>query len=195
MNAHRKVVVLPVLLPSGHLPPGRHPATLPEIDQHFVAAFPRSSTRTEIWEGFLSYLTTWDAAEQGAGAEILRGVWIGGSFTSDTLNPSDIDVSPIYDKAALDALSGKMGSGRVKELITHRARVVNAYKVEPFALPWLSIASTLLPDRLPPAQRDALAARGGLDAWWGRTRPSGPRAAPLAPSTLADRGYLEVILR
>lgn len=187
--------MLPSLLPSGHLPPGRHPATLPEIHSHFVTAFPLSSTRPDIWDGFLGYLTTWDDAESHAGAEVLRGVWIGGSFTSATLDPSDIDVSPIYEKDTLLALSGKPGSGRMKELIAHRARIVKTYKVEPFAVPWLPIASTLLPDRLPPAERDALAVRGGLDSWWGRTRPPGPRVAPVPPTSLADRGYLEVILR
>jgi len=187
--------MLPSLLSSGHLPPGRHPATLPEIQHQFVDAFPLSSTRAEIWEGFLSYLVTWDEAEQLAGAEILRGVWIGGSFASDAVDPSDIDVSPIYDKSRLLSLSGKPGSGRIKELFAHRARIALAYKVEPFAMPWLPIASTLFPDRLALGERDALAARGGLDSWWGRARPAGPRVAPVPPTTLADRGYLEVILK
>jgi hypothetical protein len=187
--------LLPPLSASGHLPPGRHPASLAELHEHFVEALPASTTRPAIWEGFLGYLTAWDEAEQHAGAEVLRGVWIAGSFASSTLDPSDIDVSPIYDRDALVSLSGKPGSGRIKELFTHRARVVSTYKVEPFAVPWLPIPSTLLPDRLTPGERDVLSVRGGLDTWWGRVRPPGPRVAPVPPTTLADRGYVEVILR
>ena len=135
---------------------------------------------------------------RGRAARWCRGAswrWIAGSFASSTLDPSDIDVSPIYDRDALVGLSGKPGSGRIKELFTHRARVVSTYKVEPFAVPWLPIPSTLLPDRLTPAERDVLSVRGGLDTWWGRVRPPGPRVAPVPPTTLADRGYVEVILR
>lgn len=185
----------PSLLSSGHLPPGRHPATLPEVQAQFVDAFASSATRAGIWRGFLDYLENWAAAENVAGVDVLHGVWIAGSFTTDTINPSDIDVSPIYDKGALLALNGKPGSGLIKRLFEHRDRVVATYKVEPFAVPWHPIASTLLPERLQPHERDALAVRGGLDSWWGRTRPPGPRVAPLPPTTLADRGYLEVILR
>lgn len=154
-----------------------------------------STSRPAIWEGFLSYLAAWDDAEELAETEILRGLWIGGSFTTSYLEPSDIDVSPIYDKDALVALSGKPGSGKIKALIAHRESIVATYNVEPFAIPWLPIASTLLPDRLPLAERDALAVRGGLDSWWGRMRPPGERVAPIPPTTLADRGYLEVIVR
>ncbi|WP_434738105.1 DUF6932 family protein [Microbacterium wangruii] len=187
--------MLPSLLDTGHLPPGRHPATLSDVHEQFVDAFPESTTRPGIWDGFLDYLTSWDEAESFAGVEVLRGVWVAGSFISSTIDPSDIDVSPIYDRRVLLQLSGKPGSGRFKELLSHRDRIVSTYKVEPFPVPWLALPSTLLPARLSPADRDTLAVRGGLDTWWGRVRPPGPRVAPVAPTTLADRGYLEVILR
>lgn len=188
--------MIPELLPSGHLPPGRHPATLPEIEERFVTAtdFAASRTRAEIWEGFLSYMTAWDEAEQALGTPVLRAIWLAGSFISSKLDPSDIDVSPIYDKHVMDAHAGRPGIGGVKRLFEQRTRVVDEFKVEPFALPWLSIASTLLPERLPSAERDALTVRGGVDSWWGRMRPPGERVAPVPPTTLADRGFLEVLL-
>ncbi|WP_251440150.1 hypothetical protein [Microbacterium sp. USTB-Y] len=187
--------MLPRLTKTGHLPPGRHPATLPAIHEQFVEAFPTSTTRAEIWDGFIEYLRSWDEAEQSAGVEVLRGIWIAGGFTTDAEDPSDIDVSPIYDKGMLDGLNGKPGSGRLKRLFSHRESIARDYRVEPFALPWAPIASTLFATNLPPAERDMLAVRGGLDSWWGRTRPPGERVAPQPPTTLAERGYLEVILR
>lgn len=186
---------IPDLGPDGLLPVGRHAASLPEIHTHFVLPFTGSRTRSEVWEGFLDYLSSWDEAEHAIGVEVLRGVWIGGSFTSAVVNPSDIDVSPIYEQTAMSDLTGTPGIGDLKRLFAHRERVRDSYKVEPFPVPWLPIASTLYPKRLTPAERDTLAVRGGVDAWWGRARPSGPRTAPVPPTTLADRGYLEVILR
>lgn len=188
--------MIPELLPNGHLPPGRHPATLSEVEERFVtgADFSDSPTRPEIWEGFLSYMAAWDTAEQTLGSPVLRAIWLAGSFISSKPDPSDIDVSPIYDKRVLDEHAGQPGIGGVKRLFEQRTRVVSEFKVEPFALPWLSIASTLLPERLPPAERDALSVRGGVDSWWGRARPPGARVAPVPPTTLADRGFLEVLL-
>lgn len=165
------------------------------MHEHFVEAFPRSSTRGAIWDGFIKYLKHWDEAEQSAGVEVLRGIWIAGGFTTDAEDPTDIDVSPIYDKTTLDGLSGKPGSGRFKRLFSHRERIARDYKVEPFAIPWAPIASTLFPASLSPAEQEILAVRGGLDTWWGRVRPLGERQPPIPPTTLADRGYLEVILR
>ncbi|MBT2516294.1 hypothetical protein J7E29_02500 [Streptomyces sp. ISL-90] len=188
--------MIPALLPNGHLPPGRHPASLQEIEDRFVSdeGFSSSASRSEIWEGFLSYLSAWDAAERALGATVLRAIWLAGSFISSKHDPSDIDVSPIYDKTVLAAHSGRPGVGGVKRLFEQRSRVVDEFRVEPFALPWLSIASTLLPAQLPAAERDALSVRGGVDSWWGRTRPAGARVAPVPPTTLADRGFLEVLL-
>ncbi|WP_396652334.1 DUF6932 family protein [Microbacterium caowuchunii] len=191
----RGAVLIPALTASGHLPPGRHPAALDDVRMKFVDAFPGSTTRSRIWNGFLRYLRAWDDAEHTAGVEVLHGVWIAGSFTTSISDPSDIDVSPIYDKPALLKLQGRPGSGKFRALIEHRARIVDEYMVEPFAVPWVPVESTLLPDRLPPLARDALATRGGLDSWWGRVRPPGAKTAPTLQTRIADRGYLEVVLR
>jgi hypothetical protein len=189
--------LIPALSATGHLPPGRHPATIEEIHDRFVghSDFSSSTSRAAIFDGFASYLLAWDHAGRTLSATLLRGMWVAGSFVSAELDPSDIDVSPLYDEAALRASAGMPGIGQAKRLFEHRKRVVQEFRVEPFAVPWHAIPSTLLPERLEPAMRDALAVRGGVDSWWGRVRPHGDRdQAPVAPTALADRGFLEVFL-
>lgn len=189
--------MIPALSTAGHLPPGRHPATIEEIYDRFVghSDFRGSATRAAIFDGFASYLLAWDDAGRTLSATLLRGLWVAGSFVSAELEPSDIDVSPLYDDDALKASAGVPGIEKAKRLFQHRTRVVSEFRVEPFAVPWHSIPSTLFPEKLEPALRDALAVRGGVDSWWGRVRPDGDRdQAPLAPTTLADRGFLEVFL-
>jgi hypothetical protein len=188
--------LIPALGLNGYLAAGRHPASLPEVEADFVngARFANSVTRRELWEKFLSYLQAWQLAEEDLGAEVLLGVWLAGSFVSDTLDPSDIDVSPIYDDLVLTGAAGQTGVGAVKRLFKHRSAVVRDFSVEPFAVPWRPIPSTLFPETLGSAEQSVLSVRGGVDSWWGRVRPVGARVAPLAPTTLADRGYLEVML-
>lgn len=187
--------MIPRFLPNGHLPPGRHPAEIEEIYDRFVAHvdFRRSTSRPQVWVGFLDYLETWRQAQDALGIEVLRGLWIAGSFISAELEPLDIDVSPHYDELLLRGASGRPGVGNLKKLFSQRASVAAAFKVEPFEVPWRAIPSTLFPARLDDSERDLLAIRGGVDSWWGRVRPPGPRSAPLAPTSLADRGYLEVM--
>jgi hypothetical protein len=187
---------VPSLASNGFLSPGRHPTSLGEVEATFVnaAMFGASSTRRDVWDGFLDYLAAWQAAEEAVDAVVLRAIWLGGSFISAEMHPADLDVSPIYDAAVLESLTGKAGVGDLKRLFGHRERMVLTHKVEPFALPWRPIASTLFPERLSGEERDILSQRGGLDSWWGRTRPPGPRRMPELPADVAERGYLEVIL-
>jgi hypothetical protein len=186
-------------LEDGHLPPGRYLAALEDVEARFVSHgdFAGSATRAEVWDGFGAYCLEWLKAEEHFGVTLLHALWIGGSFTSGKLDPSDIDVTPHYDHVAVTDLAGQAGAGQVKRLFGHRTAIRERYKVEPFAVPWRRISSTLTPERLDDAfERDALLLRGGLDAWWGRTRPDGwiDDGPPTPPHRYADRGYLEVIL-
>ncbi|WP_437770636.1 DUF6932 family protein [Arthrobacter sp. KNU40] len=179
---------------TGHLPPGRYRTTLGHIRHRFVdhSQFSGSTTRPEIWDGFLSYLTAWDETSAPFGQPILHTLWVAGSFISDELNPGDIDVSPVYDEGRVSDLASTQGIGKVKALVGHRKKLVEKYKVEPFPIPWRSLETTLLPTTLLDHEQDYLAKRGGLDDWWQRVRPAGPRAASLAPDVSSARGYLEV---
>ena len=181
---------------TGHLLPGRYLASIEEVEARFVVHrdFASSASRGAIWQGFERYLAVWIALERDFGVQLLRSVWLAGSFISSKLDPSDIDVTPVVDRLAIDGLSGRPGSRRLRDLIGHRRRVAETFRVEPFPLRWCRIASTLYPDRLDAGERDYLVARGALDDWWQRIKPSGGDGPPTAADADARRGYLEVIL-
>lgn len=73
-------------------PPERQELSLKEFKYHFVDAFPDSSTRKKLYEGYLRY--TKDFRKEIA-SEVVQ--WIGGSFSSKKLNPRDIDMVTIMD--------------------------------------------------------------------------------------------------
>lgn len=178
---------------TGHLPPGRYRTTLPEIHERFVRApeFQLSSTREEIWTGFTNYLQAWKVSQAAIGQDVLKVVWVGGSFTSSKLDPDDIDISPVYSETIVDDLHGTLGMKSLKKLIGNRTSITKKYRVEPFPIPWRSLESTLNSAALSGADQAYLAKRGGLDDWWQRVRPPGPKSAPIAPVEVAARGYLE----
>ncbi|ASN39198.1 hypothetical protein CGQ24_09325 [Arthrobacter sp. 7749] len=180
---------------SGHLPPGRYRTTLRHIRHRFVdhPDFAASTTRKEIWDGFINYLEAWRDSQKPFDQPILHTLWIAGSFISDVLDPKDIDVSPVYDESVISDLAGARGIGKVKALVGHRQKLVEKYKVEPFPIPWRSLETTLLPTNLLEHEQNYLAKRGGLDDWWQRVRPVGPRGPSLAPDVTSARGYLEVM--
>lgn len=186
---------IPDETPSTHtLPPGRHPTTLAEIACQYVdhARFRSSLTRRDVWSGFLSYVAAWELAERELGGQVVIAWWIGGSFISAKRNPEDVDVTPVLDQDFLDSTVGKPGMGHIKKLVGNRQSVRSAFSVEPFPLRWQALPATLFPDNLSPANQQMLAQRGGLDTWWQRLRPPGPKMAPTVPSVFAERGYLEV---
>lgn len=179
---------------TGHLPPGRYRTTLGHIRHRFVdhPEFSGSTTREAIWDGLLSYLVAWEESQEPLGQPILHTLWVAGSFISNETDPEDIDVSPVYNEDIVSDLAGTEGIGKVKALIGHRKKLVEKYKVEPFPIPWRSLETTLLPTTLLDHEQNYLAKRGGLDDWWQRVRPAGPKAAALAPDVSSARGYLEV---
>ncbi|MCD7100477.1 hypothetical protein LRX77_00210 [Pseudoclavibacter sp. 13-3] len=168
-----------------------------EIKQEFVdhRRFAASTTRADVWDGFSNYLAAWAAAEHNLGVDFLKAIWIAGSFTSSEIDPNDIDISPFYDSSLIEQVKGKPGVGQLKNLFEQRSRVVEEFKVEPFAVPWRPVISTLLPSRLTEPERSYLANRGGLDDWWQRTRPGGKDEPPTLDGIAARRGYLEVMVR
>lgn len=191
----RRPAIIPDLEVSGQLPPGRYRATVDEVEARFVrdARWDVSETRPKVWNGFRSYVDAWRQVEADTGVDLLKGVWMGGSFVSSEMNPADLDASPIYDDIAFRSLKGRPGAGHAARLIGHRQSVVEAFAVEPFAIGWRSIPSTLFVMGLDNATKDSLAVRGGLDDWWQRVRPEGARRAPEAPVDLGVRGYIEVV--
>jgi hypothetical protein len=86
--------MIPALTDSGLLPPGRHPATMREIEEVFVDRAPHSAHRRRIFRAFQLY------------AEIVRDVvtrgsfWVDGSFcTHKAAPPADVDLVVLIDPA------------------------------------------------------------------------------------------------
>jgi hypothetical protein len=91
-------VPIPPFADGGHLPPGRHPATVEDVRADLVQAFPESTTRAAIFAFF--------QARRAAVSELVDVVaeWLDGSFTSDKRDPADADLVTIVDGPAFDAL-------------------------------------------------------------------------------------------
>ena len=95
--------MIPVLGNQGYLPPGIHPATLPEIE----ARFGRESELRRVQMESLRWLIE---LAQRAG---IRRIVVNGSFVTDKLEPNDVDCVllvtagfPVDDSAAEELLGG-----------------------------------------------------------------------------------------
>lgn len=89
-------MIPPYNVKTGLLPPGRHPSTINEFKQVFVDNFPKSKSRDSRFEGFVKYSRTICNKISCTRREI-----IGGSFTTNKLNPHDIDFLIVLDDTNL----------------------------------------------------------------------------------------------
>jgi hypothetical protein len=165
-----------------------------EIQNRFVLddEFGSSTTRVRNWFGFNKYLEAWDRAEEQLGVRVLLGVWIAGSFITREPNPSDIDISPIYDAKLLPTLAGMPGKGPVAQLLGSRDWLKRHFYVEPFPLGWKPTGSSLFPEKLPSGEQQYLLLAGGLTDFWQREKRSEIDGSPLHANQYAYKGFLEV---
>jgi hypothetical protein len=173
------------------LPFGRHRVSIADVEDRFVTdpQFAASTTRLDIWTEFT------DATALLQSAIRVHAAWLSGSFLTDKLDPSDIDVAFLvsgrdYARASVDnkkivdsfvLAPGPMGT---------RIRTSGYTKVDSYLVNWRPY-----PD-LDPARNaehnQYLAMRGYWDDFWQRLR----NGSKTAPATWRDgipvRGYLEV---
>ena len=71
-------------------PPDRQNLSIDDLQKHFVDDFPDSTTRKDLFEGYIKYN---QAFRKEVTPEMTQ--WIGGSFTTKKRNPKDIDVVTI----------------------------------------------------------------------------------------------------
>lgn len=84
---------------NGHLFPYEVIETTLEVfEDVFVKSFPTSSTRSVIFAEYLTYL---NRLQQIIGKEFYQ--WIDGSFTTQKLNPRDIDIVTFIEASLFDA--------------------------------------------------------------------------------------------
>ena len=91
-------VSIPDFNATGNLPPGRHSASLDELRSALVAPFEGSATRSGIFE--------WWRHHRDALLDLIeiQSQWLGGSFTSDKMDPNDVDMVTVLDGPRFDEM-------------------------------------------------------------------------------------------
>ena len=75
--------------------------SLSEFEQTFVTAFPLSAARFSIYTGLLEYIQALGDVLMQVGYKGSWRLWINGSFTTNKLNPNDVDVLSLLDDEAV----------------------------------------------------------------------------------------------
>jgi len=92
---------VPFAFPPGspYLLPGLHPATVDDVEATLVSGFPSSSTRREIFDGWMGL--------RGAITEVvsLREHWLDGSYVTTKEHPGDADLVVHLDGNEVEALA------------------------------------------------------------------------------------------
>ena len=177
---------------SGRLPRSRHVCDEASVKARFVdhPDFGDSTTRKNIWGEFES------SRELIQSITRIHSIWFAGSFISNKIEPSDIDVTFIIN--ALDYESAPDEDRVIVESFARLARPPHGNKyrtsgfklVDSFLIPWKPI-----PDLDPEhggVELSYCSNRGYWDDFWLRER-SGSKEDPLvAEDSFPRRGYLEV---
>lgn len=182
------------------LKPGRYQVDPDEARALLVdnVRFRESKTRTEIWNGFEAYMARFFALEEHFATllgetPLVHRVWLGGSFVSSRLDPSNIDVTVLVNTASEHAIKGKPKAGWMTQAFA-REKIKDQYRVSPLRVPYRLIVSVFSSHLLPADEQAYLRERGAWDDWWQRCRPAGAKGAPTLESAKPRRGYLEVAL-
>jgi hypothetical protein len=148
-------VAIPALTESGWLPPGRHPATLAEVEAAFVVPFPESRVRRSIYDSWNRYRQTLLQVAPG----VVVAFWLNGSFISAKPNPSDIDVVVLLDGPAFDALPQRTRHAAGALLKSESVKLVWAVHSHPL----------LLYPPSDPRHSKYVRLHAYWDEWWGHT--------------------------
>ena len=182
---------MPALDANGVLPPGRHRVSEAEVKATFMdtPALAGSTRRPILWADWLK------------GIALLRGsvkvhaAWIGGSFVTSALDPSDIDV--VFVVSGEDFLRRPVPERKlvesferfVKGPLGNNVRA-HGLQLDSYLLYWVP---RLSPDLHTDGDRKYVQDRGYWDDFWSRHR-STPKPGPFQRhDVLPTRGYLEVM--
>jgi hypothetical protein len=162
------------------LPPGRFSCTTDEVEAHFVhdAAFASSKTRRTLFDDFLSV------------ADLIRrkrvrvpAAFLGGGFTSSSVDPSDVDACYVID---VSRIVREQTFQEVYRIVVEAPK--NGIRVDGFLIPWDAQGEQR------PISTEYLLSRGRWDDWWQRFVPKPQRVPPQRHHSFPVRGYLEVLL-
>lgn len=152
--------------PDGFLPSGRISLSHDELYERFVATFPGSPTRARLFESWMLHRS--EAAELLS----IREQWIGGSFSTDRIDPPDIDVVTFFDGPEFDLLSP--GRRRLAERLFEGHKTRDERGIDAFSVSYYPESH--------PAWGRFVAARGYWDVYFSRLKYDHD----------SPRGYLEV---
>ena len=111
-------MTLPPLDADHRLPPGRHPATLAEVEALFVLAAPNRARRERLWTAMSLHM---DAVRDTFGPVI---VWIDGGFvTHKAPAPDDVDLVYVVPAMELER-AYNLDAAKVLHLLTLKDLVV-----------------------------------------------------------------------
>jgi len=85
-----------ILKSNGYLEPGFQDMSITEIEELLVKCFPTSTTRPEIFSGYLNLLNVI------LGLRLHLQQWINGSFCTNKTDPGDMDLLTLFNKDILD---------------------------------------------------------------------------------------------
>ncbi|WP_420077019.1 DUF6932 family protein [Streptomyces sp. JL3001] len=180
------------------LPPGRFHVAYEEARALLVdhERFQGSDTRRQIWDGFESYLARFFVLEEHFGAllegePLIHRLWLGGSYVSSKLNPSNIDVAVLVNTPGEKRIKGKPRAGWMTKAFD-RNDVLPEFRVSSLRISYRPVRSVFKSRTLAAEDQDYLRERGAWDDWWQRCRPPGAKGAPTLESAEPRRGYLEV---
>lgn len=83
----------------GYLANGKHVCTIEEFKQFYVKQFSNSTSRNRIFENFVNVINTL----LGFGLKNVK-LWIDGSYTTNKINPGDIDFCLVVDSVEIENL-------------------------------------------------------------------------------------------
>ena len=191
----RKCEVVSVTLldvATGVPPVGRRRATITEIEAAFVSApeFSASTTRRTIWADFETGLQLLSSAV------LVHAAWLGGSFISSKLDPSDLDVVFLVNQSDLNRRSDPEKQIvdaflRWEDQGPGRPARAHGLLIDSFILNWRPLAN---PNPDAPGHAPYVKWRGYWDDFWCRNRSGSKSDPPTREDALPRRGYVEVII-
>lgn len=157
------LLIPPIFTTDGHLPLGRHPTDVEEIEARLVQPFAASSNRRQLYDAWRTRRTTlFDIVT-------VQMEWVDGSFVTTKHSPADIDLVTFIHAQDIEDLS-----------IDDRRAVSDLTQGDgPRQVGCHSFLVVVFPENHH-GYDSYLKSRGYWDVWWSRQR------------TGQEKGYLEV---